>query len=109
MFNRSVYFSGNTTTNTNIKVNAVSGGIVKNHKDSFFLRFNLKSALSERLLSENPHRGTKPNRDKRYSSDPSTLPDKFVEVLQLVIVGDMEVIAEVIDLPLADTAKKGIE
>ena len=66
-----------TYQNQTIKINAVSGGIVRNYKDSFFLRFHLKSPLAEQLLDEEP----------RYSK-------RKVVVLQLVICGDMEVIAE---------------
>lgn len=90
--NQSIFFKNNQ----NIKVNAVSGGIVKNHPDSFFLRFHLKSSLAEMLLSPKPYR-----KHRKWSYDAS---EKYwyVEVLQLVIVGDMEVVAEVIDLKEKD-------
>lgn len=87
MFNHSVYFDGN---NTSMKVNSVSGGIVKNTANSFFLRFNLKSELSKTLLSPKPYRMYK----GKYNNE-----RQDVEVLQLVIVGDMEVVAEIIDIP----------
>ena len=41
-----------SSNNTRIKVNAVSGTIVKNYRDSFFVRFQLGSKLGEFLLSE---------------------------------------------------------
>lgn len=85
MFNRSVFFAGGT----NVHVNAVSGGIVKNHPDSYFLTFHLSSNLAEQLLSSIPH-----VKGSRY---PYT--ERYVEVLQMVICGDMEVIAEIIDIP----------
>lgn len=98
MFNRSVYFAGDT----NVKVNTVSGGIVKNHKDSYFLRFHLNSTLGEKLLSPEPCRISRiEDRDKYGYS--SKIP---VEVLQMVIVGDMEVVAEIIDLPSEQEAKQ---
>ena len=39
---------------TNIKVNAVSGTLVKNYHKSFFVRFQLGSSFGERLLSVAP-------------------------------------------------------
>lgn len=87
MFNRSVYFGGGT----NIKVNAVSGGIVKNHPDSYFRTFHLNSELARTLLSSTPY--YQPD-NSRYRSD-----KKYVEVLQMVVVGDMQIVAEIIELP----------
>lgn len=40
---------------TNIKVNAVSGTIVKNYKKSFFVKFNLDSHLAGHLLDIEPY------------------------------------------------------
>ena len=99
---QSVFFGGSTNS-TNIKVNAVSGGIIKNHANSYFLRFNLKSELSRTLLHPEPYREREPTWKEKeaYKKERYTelkvikLP---VEVLQLVVVGDMEVIAEVIDM-----------
>ena len=61
---------------TNLKINACSGGIYKTYKESWFERFHLKSSRSEKLLSNN-----------EYS---------HIIVLQMVICGDMEVMAELI-------------
>lgn len=41
--------------NTSLKVNAVSGTIVKNYKDSFFVHFQLGSNMGKSLLSKNPN------------------------------------------------------
>lgn len=116
MFNRQSAFFGGSTNSTNIKVNAVSGGIVKNHANSYFLRFNLKSELSKTLLHPDPYREREPTWEEKeaYKKEHYTelkvikLP---VEVLQLVVVGDMEVIAEIIDMkpdtqPLNQTDKQ---
>ena len=100
MFNRQSVFFGGDTNNTNIKVNAVSGGIVKNHASSYFLRFNLKSELSETLLCPEPYRmreATYEERERKGLSWGAKV-KTYVEVLQLVVVGDMEVVAEVIDI-----------
>lgn len=44
----------NSVNNTNIKVNAVSGTLVKNYQKSFFTRFQINSPYSENLLCDNP-------------------------------------------------------
>lgn len=46
MFN--TYHAGNTTLN----VNAVSGTLVKNYKDSFFYNFHLKSPVASTIFNE---------------------------------------------------------
>lgn len=74
------YRGGNT--NTNIKVNAVNGTIVKNFKESFFLRFEIGSSMERELFSKNP------NLIKDYSSEP-------VVVIQSMIIGDKLMLAEV--------------
>lgn len=88
MFNRSVYFDGGT----NIKVNAVSGGIVKNHPASYFRTFHLSSDIAKDLLSSQPFYKT----NYRYEHNGREIK---VEILQMVVVGDMQVVAEIIDLP----------
>ena len=68
---------------TNIKVNAVNGTIVKNFKESFFLRFEIGSSLENRLFSK------KPKLPKNYS-------DEYpVVVIQSMIIGDKLMVAEV--------------
>lgn len=82
MFNTSNYHAGNT----NVKINAVTGAILKNHPKSLFERFNLKSQRAERLLNEGGDRG--PYVNFRYDGS------RAITVLQMVICGDMEVLAE---------------
>lgn len=84
MFN--TYHAGNHTNNTNI--NAVTGAILKNHPKSWFERFNLNSSRAKRLLTEGGDKGY-----KQYSYDDSCNP---ITVLQMVICGDMEVMAELV-------------
>ena len=71
----------NTTNHnkTDISINACSGGIYKTYQKSFFTRFHLKSPLSDKLLSREP----------KYD-------DLNVVVLQVIIVGDNELLAEII-------------
>ena len=67
-------------------VNAVTGSITKTYAKSFFKRFHLKSDMAEKLLGPEPRlRCARNNYMNNYP----------VEVIQMVIVGDMEVIAEI--------------
>lgn len=70
------------SSNNSIKINAVSGTIVKNYRKSFMLRFPMESYMAENILSENPcirsHRSEKP-----------------IVVLQVMLCGDGELLAEV--------------
>ena len=65
---------------TKFNINACSGGIYKTYLESWFERFHLQSTMSEKLLCKEPWDAQK---------------DKVV--LQMIICGDMEVIAEIID------------
>lgn len=75
---------GGSYSNTT-RINAVSGTLVKNHPKSFFERFHLNSEYAKQALSSEPH-----IRETRYS------PKTPVIVLQIMVVGDMEVIAEIV-------------
>ena len=79
----------------NIKINAVTGAILKNHPKSWFERFHLNSARAKSLLCEGGHSATKRtyNDDFRCSMTEKD-PGNNIIVLQMVICGDMEVIAE---------------
>jgi hypothetical protein len=85
MFNS--YHAGNT----NIKINAVTGAILKNHPNSWFERFNLNSERAKHLLSEG---GDKGREWTGYSYKDN--PNNAITVLQMVICGDMEVMAELV-------------
>lgn len=80
------YHAGNSSTKNNLNINAVSGAIVKNHRKSWFQRFHLESATAKRLLVEGGH---------KHNSFSDAV-KKDVVVLQMVICGNMEVIAECI-------------
>lgn len=65
-----------------VHINAVSGTIVKNYEDSFILRFHMKSTMAEKLLDKEPalnHHGK----------------NKPVVVLQVMLCGEQELLAEV--------------
>lgn len=68
-----------------VKINAVNGLILKNHPKSFFRRFHLNSQLAKDLLCDKPVHSKKGN----YKEFP-------VIVLQMMVCGDMEVIAEIV-------------
>ncbi|AIS61345.1 hypothetical protein HN39_01960 [Listeria monocytogenes] len=65
----------NNTNNTHIKLNSVSGTLFKTHDKSFFKRFHLQSNFAIEHLS----------------SDVGT----YI-ILQIMICGDMEVLAELV-------------
>lgn len=66
----------NYSTNNKLNINACSGGIYKTCKESWFHRFHLNSNYANSVFQQNSN----------------------TKVLQMVICGDMEVIAEVIDI-----------
>lgn len=77
--------------NQNIKFNAVSGTMFKSCPNSFFKRFNLKSEYSEIMFSRRTYIVIVGNYSNNYRE--KELP---VIVLQTMLVGDMEVLAEII-------------
>lgn len=77
---------GNTFNNT-LKISACSGGIYKTYPQSWFKRFHLNSEFSKALF-KSPHERNKYENDKDVNED-------YI-ILQMVICGDMEVIAELI-------------
>lgn len=96
------YHAGNTA-NT-LKINACSGGIYKTYNESWFKRFHLNSTLASELFrKENCFYNKRTN---EYSTDKYELKNQYyskseediqeVVILQMIICGDMEVIAEII-------------
>ena len=87
---------------TNLKINACSGGIYKTYKESWFINFHLGSTLSNKILRKEGcyyRPGYGYSTDKYYlveSCNKGLEKVKEVEILQMVICGDKEVIAEVI-------------
>ena len=76
----------NYNTTNSLKINACSGGIYKTCKESWFVRFNLKSSYSDKILRLNPTLNLSGNR----------CDETRIIILQMVICGEMEVIAELI-------------
>lgn len=105
MFNTSYYHAGNHTCTNSIKINAVTGAIFKNHPKSWFERFHLNSDRAKALFKEGGHKATKEEwckYDYQTTYGPSGSyrtvpdPDKDITILQMVICGDMEVMAELV-------------
>ena len=96
MFNS--YNKTKNVYNNTLKINACSGGIYKTFRESWFKRVHLNSELMESLSNfSNVRYKTSSNdyilpEDKYYGYENA----KPIVVLQMVICGDMEVIAEII-------------
>ena len=85
MFNS--YHAGNNTQN--VQINAVTGAILKNHPKSWFERFHLQSNRAKALFQEGGHKAYTRYGDTRD-------PENDITILQMVICGDMEVMAELV-------------
>lgn len=100
MFN--TYHAGSHSYTNNVNINAVTGAILKNHPKSWFERFHLTSERAKTLFKEGGHKATKEvwHSDNtlygrgHYSTEP--VPEKDITILQMVICGDMEVMAELV-------------
>ena len=68
--------------NNSIKINAISGTLVKNYKESFIVRFHNNSSMADDLLDVNPS----------IKKNNQWIP---VVVLQVMIASDNHMIAEV--------------
>lgn len=99
MFNN---YHGGNTTNT-LKINACSGGIYKTYNESWFEKFHLNSILAKEIFRKEGCFYNK--RSNKYGTNKWDIKDsgysdedniKEIVVLQMIICGDMEVIAEII-------------
>ena len=81
MFNNNSYKAGDV--NTTLNINAISGTLVKNYKDSFFQRFHLLSNFAKSIFDFN-----NPHIYMNYEKKP-------VVILQCMVCGDMELLCEV--------------
>ena len=86
-----------SNNNQSVKINAVTGAILKNHPKSWFERFNLNDKRAKNLLCEGGNKAKKSKTDfigSMCTTHYVDTPEKDIIVLQMVICGDMEVIAE---------------
>jgi hypothetical protein len=84
MFNTNNTYA-KSISNNNLNINAITGTILKNYKDSFFLRFHIESSLGKELLNKYP----KLKETDQWSKS------KDVVIIQMMMCGDMDVIAEI--------------
>lgn len=78
------HYEANPTTN--VKVNAVTGTLTKTFRKSFFKRFHMNSRMADYIFDED-----KPSlKGPEYSSAPE------IVVLQVMLCGDNEFLAELI-------------
>lgn len=81
----------NYETNNTLKFNACSGGIYKTYKESWFIKFHLDSAVADTLFKPYDNKIQVESSSSYYS-----IPKEPVVILQMIICGEMQVIAEVI-------------
>lgn len=89
-----------TENHHHTKITACSGGIYKNYKESWFKRFHLQSKLAEILFNYKSYFYEKYNeyrQEDEYSENWYEPKEKGKEIIiiQIVICGDMEVMAEI--------------
>ena len=95
-------FNNYNEGDTNLKINTCSGGIYKTYKESWFINFYLNSTLADKIFRKEgcyyrPRYGYSTNKYSLAESGNRGLEKvKEVEILQMIICGDKEVIAEVI-------------
>ena len=93
MFNTYSRISYNNPQTVNI--NAVGGTIVKNYKDSFILRFHMKSEMADVLFSKEPQLLKEIIKHGEYPNHWEEKIKKPVVVLQVMLCGEQELLAEV--------------
>lgn len=81
-----MFNSYNVSNPQTVNINAVSGTIVKNYKDSFILRFKMNSEMANTILDRNPRLREDAYRDSKF---------KPIVVLQVMLCGEKELLAEV--------------
>ena len=81
-----MFNSYNVSNPQAVNINAVSGTIVKNYKDSFILRFHMKSGMANTIFDVNPRLKKGDFHDSKY---------KPIVVLQVMLCSEQELLAEV--------------
>lgn len=81
--------SGGNKLSQSLKINAVSGSILKNHPKSWFMLLDLNSIDANEVLAVGGHKA-------RIWGSSSYNPDKDIIVLQMMMCGEMKALAECI-------------
>lgn len=93
------YTNNSSKTTNNIELNAITGTIVKNYKDSFFKRFSLHDKIANQLFDEGGAYLTKTETkyydNSNYKSYNSEVKIPVV-ILQMMMCGKDEVLCELI-------------
>lgn len=90
-----------SSVNNSIKINAVTGNILKNYQKSFFKRFKLDGTMATQLFDEElPHLSkfkTTYNSGGygRRDFDTTTEEKRPVVIMQMMMCGEAEVLAEI--------------
>lgn len=82
-------YSANPVTNNSVQINAVSGTLAKTFRDSFFVRFHMKSELAESYLGVESYRLVAVS---KYNNE--KVP---TVVLQTMLCEDNQFLCEIID------------
>ena len=90
------YSRNNYNNPQTVDINAVGGTIIKNYRDSFMVRFNMKSKTGEALLCKDPTMVKRIERhiDNTHCSWEEEIKESVV-VLQVMLCGEQELLAEV--------------
>lgn len=89
---------GNSSINSSIKINAVTGNILKNYQKSFFKRFKLDSEMAKQLFDEEqPHlsKYTYQYYDNDSYKGYKKEEKRPVVIIQMMMCGESEVLAEI--------------
>lgn len=77
--------------NASVSINAISGTIVKNHRESFILDYHLDSPIGKKLMVSDPKLSIRTNKFS-YNNGYEDIP---VVILQTMVCGDLRVISEI--------------
>lgn len=77
-----------------VNINAVSGAIVKNYKESFMVSFEFNSEMANNILDKEPKMVKRLENTSSYYNPINKIYEPIV-VLQIILCGDNRVIAEV--------------
>ena len=90
-----MFNSYNVSNPQTVNINAVSGTIVKNYKDSFILRFNMLSETARLILNKEPELVRRIIKHRDTYNDWEEKIKEPVVVLQVMLCGEQELLAEV--------------
>lgn len=84
----------NSYSQAKVNIKTVSGTMVKNYKDSFFLMYKLHSNLANALYEENPHYYRRGCGKYCYTLEDERYTEPVV-ILQTMLISESEAMSEV--------------